>query len=334
MNLQIFSDHHRCSRAIILYALLLIGCVVKVQAVLEKNTLPAESTVSTNANPIVLFHEEFETGFVVFVKGGKNCNINKKNRYKGSASLRLRHNTATSKAITKDAYDVSSMNQVKVNFFYKTKNVDNGERFFLEYLADGGSWKGAKTFVRGWKKGWKHNNKWVEASVELDVSSTSSIKLRFRSGFNKRNEMVFIDNVLFGGTVVPLSRFTALGNVIGSYYDSGSPFDDPTTNQYKALERLVDTDPTVVPVPVPNDSNSEYLLLQRYVLVLLYLNTNTDHIQDGVATCDWSRVNCNGGGSITELGGAYNTVKTKPDICIMKSSLTAVFFFYFIKRIA
>ncbi len=47
-----------------------------------------------------------------------------------------------------------------------------------------------------------------------------------------------------------------------------------TTNQYAALEVLANSDPVLVPVPVPDDSKSEYLLLQQYVLVLLYLDTN------------------------------------------------------------
>jgi hypothetical protein len=131
----------------------------------------------------------------------------------------------------------------------------------------------------------------------------------------------------------PLSRFTALGNVVGSYYSPNRPFDfGQATNQYAALELLVKSDPGLVPVPF--ESNGEYLLLQRYVLVLLYLDTNGDMwhgdrwLEDeaGFITCNWSGVDCSLDGSINYLFRTYNTVKREPAICNMISSLTAVFF--------
>jgi hypothetical protein len=112
--------------------------------------------------------------------------------------------------------------------------------------------------------------------------------------------------------------------LISSNYDSGSPF-DLTTNKYKALKRLNDTDPALV--PVPNDLNGEYLLLQRYVLVLLYIITNVDLIEDGVPTCDWSGVSCTID-TIKDLLCTYSIVQMEPDVCSMKSALTADFFFF------
>jgi hypothetical protein len=132
-----------------------------------------------------------------------------------------------------------------------------------------------------------------------------------------------------------ISRFIALRKVIGSKYPD-RPFDfDPTTNQYAALELLVNSDPDLVPVPF--ESNGEYLLLQRYVLVLLYLDTNGDNMwadnggrwledEAGLTTCTWSGVDCPDDRYIEGLARTYNTVKTEPVICNIRSSLTAVFF--------
>jgi hypothetical protein len=128
------------------------------------------------------------------------------------------------------------------------------------------------------------------------------------------------------------SRFIAMRKVIGSKYPDRPSFDfDPTTNQYAALELLVKSDPDLVPVPF--ESNGEYLLLQRYVLVLFYLNTNGDmwannggrwlEEEAGLTTCTWSGVDCPDDRYIEGLDCTYNTVKTEPVICNM---LTAVFF--------
>jgi hypothetical protein len=107
-----------------------------------------------------------------------------------------------------------------------------------------------------------------------------------------------------------LSRSTALGNVIGSYYPGGSYDFVEGTNQYAALELLANSDPVLVPVP-DESSNSKYLLLQRYVLVLLYLNTNGDmKDQAGDVTCNWSGVTCSDGSLFEDLDRTYSTVKT------------------------
>jgi hypothetical protein len=128
-----------------------------------------------------------------------------------------------------------------------------------------------------------------------------------------------------------LSRFTALGNVIGSYYSDPSDFGQ-APNQSAALDILANTDPVVV--PVPDDLDGEYLLLQRYVLVLLYLYTNGDtwtegrwlKTEAGDPTCKWSGVSCSDRGSIEGLERTYNTVKTEPVIYNIRSALTAVLF--------
>jgi hypothetical protein len=141
--------------------------------------------------------------------------------------------------------------------------------------------------------------------------------------------------------------------VVGSYY-LDRPFDFvPATNQYAALEMLANSDPVLVPVPDDSNStyphlclnkragehiavaaNSEYLLLQRYVLVLFYLDANGDTLdgakwlkdQAASMSCNWSGVACSDDSSIYELDRTYNTVKTEPVICNMRSSLTAVIF--------
>jgi hypothetical protein len=122
-----------------------------------------------------------------------------------------------------------------------------------------------------------------------------------------------------------------MGNVIGSYYPDSFEFGQ-ATNQYAALELLANSDPVLV--PVPDDSNGEYLLLQRYVLVLLYLDTNGDAWREGQwlkdeagnPTCDWSGVSCPDGSSIEGFERTYSTVKTEPVIYNIRSSLTAVYF--------
>jgi hypothetical protein len=121
--------------------------------------------------------------------------------------------------------------------------------------------------------------------------------------------------------------------VISSYYPGGSYDFVEGSKQYDALELLAKSDPDLVPVP---DGTSNYLLLQRYVLMLLYLYTSEgDNMwQDGKwlkeeaasFTCDWSGVVCSDGSYVDALRRTCSTVKTEPVIRHMISSLTAVLF--------
>jgi hypothetical protein len=126
-----------------------------------------------------------------------------------------------------------------------------------------------------------------------------------------------------------LSRFTALGNVIGSYYLEGQYDFVQGTNQYDALELLANSDPDLVPVPV-DPNNDDYFLLQRFVLVLLYFYTYGGMWTEGrwlldeadSLTCNWSGVDC-ATSYVEGLERTYNTVKTEP-VIYMRSSLTAI----------
>jgi hypothetical protein len=124
------------------------------------------------------------------------------------------------------------------------------------------------------------------------------------------------------------SRFSALGDAIKKNYPGGSFNFVSTTNQYAALELLANSKEGV-PEEVPKDSEGEYLVLQHYVLMLLYLQVDKNKkigYKAGEPPCVWSRVTCSDSGTIEGLDRTYNTVTTEPVICNMRPTLTAVLF--------
>jgi hypothetical protein len=147
-------------------------------------------------------------------------------------------------------------------------------------------------------------------------------------GSNNFSELPINCQIIVCPTEQPMSeptrsRFTALGNVIGPNYPDYLFRFGPTTNEYAALELLANSDPGLVPVPVFNDgTNSPSLLLQRYVLVLLYLSTTGDEWtagrwlqgQAGEMTCDWSGVTCLDGSSIETLDRTYSTAMCRRNL--------------------
>jgi hypothetical protein len=145
----------------------------------------------------------------------------------------------------------------------------------------------------------------------------------------KLKELTKLQDLYLSGTalVIPLR------GVIESYYHGSYDFVEDT-HQHDALELLASRQPNLVPVPDVSFHDSKYLLLQRYVLMVLYLaTTGKEWIDDkwlvdqaGLTTCNWSGVTCSDGSSIDILERTYKTVKTESAICDMISSLTSALF--------
>ncbi len=140
------------------------------------------------------------------------------------------------------------------------------------------------------------------------------------------NKLTKLQDLHLSGTAIAGSlsslRFIPLRGVIESYYPDGSYLFVKDTDQYDALELLANSAPNLVPVPDDSLDSNNLLLLQRYVLVLLYLYTNGDMWSEkkwlkdeaGSVTCNWSGVTCPDGSSIESLSRTYSTVKTEPVI--------------------
>jgi hypothetical protein len=149
-------------------------------------------------------------------------------------------------------------------------------------------------------------------------------------------ELTKLQDLNLSGTALTgsVSRFFPLRGVIESYYPDGSYLFVKDTDQYDALELLANSDPNLVPVPDDSLDSNNLLLLQRYVLMVLYLATtgnewnNGKWLEDEAAskTCNWSGVTCSDGSSIDMLDRTCSTVKTEPVICHMRKSLTTVLF--------
>jgi hypothetical protein len=148
-------------------------------------------------------------------------------------------------------------------------------------------------------------------------------------------ELTKLQDLRLSGTAltVSVSSFPLRG-VIESYYPDGSYLFVKDTDQYDALELLANSDTILVPDDYLDSNNLLPLLLQRYVLMVLYLATTGNEWNNGKwleekaasKTCNWSGVTCSDGSSIDMLDRTCSTVKTEPVICHMRQSLTTVLF--------
>lgn len=93
---------------------------------------------------------------------------------------------------------VSQYHALRVEFWYYARSMDNPrEDFFLEYSSDGGLvWE----IINSWAQSIDFDNdRWYFVAQDLDASSLSTIRLRFRCDASGNGDNVFIDDIKLSG---------------------------------------------------------------------------------------------------------------------------------------
>jgi len=158
----------------------------------------ASVTISAVSNPggsTVLEENYFETGWDNWTDGGGDCYRYSGSRsYEGNYSIRLRDNTSTSSSMTSQSHDLTSFNQVTIEFYFYSYSMESGEDFFVKYY-DGSSWKTLAAYASGTNF---NNNTFYSASVTMsraDYSFVSNGKFRFQCDASTNSDHIYIDQV-------------------------------------------------------------------------------------------------------------------------------------------
>ena len=144
--------------------------------------------------------ENFESGWGIWNDGGSDCrrSINDSNfANSGSYCVRLRDNTGSS-VMTTDILNLTSYDELTVDFSYITNSFDNSnEDFWLQISTNGGS---SYTIVEEWNL----NDEFVNNVREFDAvvipgPFTANTRLRFRCDASANGDQVYIDDVEISG---------------------------------------------------------------------------------------------------------------------------------------
>ena len=105
--------------------------------------------------------------------------------------------------MTSPAFDISSYNQIDIEFYYYSYSMETNEDFFVKYY-DGSSWQTVATFVSGIDF---DNNNYYVATLSFDASQYNfapDAKFRFQCDASSNSDDIYIDLVtikaLTGGT--------------------------------------------------------------------------------------------------------------------------------------
>lgn len=138
--------------------------------------------------------DNFESGYGNWNDGGSDCVRSRTRPIQGTRSVYLRDNTSSS-VLTSDAFNLSSFEEVTVDFSYYPYSMENGEDFWLQ-VNTGGGWQTVSTWASGADF---NNNTLYNESVTLTGDFGNNIQFRFRCDASTNSDYVHLDNIVLGG---------------------------------------------------------------------------------------------------------------------------------------
>ena len=140
--------------------------------------------------------DNFESNYGNWNDGGSDCIRSRTRPIQGIRSVYLRDNTNTS-VLTSDAFNLSSLEELTVDFSYYPYSMENGEDFWLQ--IDNGDDNGFQT-VQTWARGTDFNNSTLyNESVTITGNFGTNVRVRFRCDASGNSDYVHLDNIVLGG---------------------------------------------------------------------------------------------------------------------------------------
>ncbi|MEP0985574.1 endonuclease [Ekhidna sp.] len=148
----------------------------------------------------LISYDGFESGWGNFSDGGKDAyrSADASKAYAGSASAGIQDNTNSSVITYTNSVDITSYDQLRVDFNFLPVSMENGEDFWLQ-IYNGSSYVTVATFAQGTDF---NNNTFYAASVLVDRSNVgfaSNMKVRFRCDASGNRDDIYLDEInVFG----------------------------------------------------------------------------------------------------------------------------------------
>ena len=225
----------------------------------------------TSCQWYVLAENDFEESWGIWKDGGSDCRRSIRDASyanSGDYCIRLRDNTNSSVMET-EPYDLTDFSELKVEFSYYCRSMDNSnEDFWLQISTDGGD-----TFVtiEEWNKGdeFENNERYNDEVVISGVVFSEQTSLRFRCDASSNADWVYIDDIVISGCGVN-SINTMFSDKSRSYETQVSNRNLRYESNSQALDKQISEKPSLIVYPNPLSSNQ---------LLYLELSGFGDHVE-------------------------------------------------------
>jgi len=153
------------------------------------------ASISGSASSVILSESYFETGWDTWSAGGSDVErYSGEFSYEGDYSIAIRDNSGGASTMISTTYDISTYNQLTIDFHFNANGMELGERFLVGY-NNGSSWTAIGTFVCGTDF---NNNEFNHADITItDASYNFPTNARFAIQCNAsdNSDIVYIDQV-------------------------------------------------------------------------------------------------------------------------------------------
>ena len=214
--------------------------------------------------------EDFEINIGIWNDGGSDCRRNAADAnyaFSGNYCIRLRDNTSSSN-MTTDPLDLSSYDEIVVDFTYITRSMENGEDFWLQISTDGSTYTTVKSYVSNIDFS---NNEREFDQVTISGPFTSNTTIRFRCDASNNSDWVYIDDVkisepcdgndLIGGSINKNVMEVENAEVWTALISNFNLFPNPTSDELNIRFTLGETTPVQI---VVSDMNGKMISNEQF----------------------------------------------------------------------
>jgi len=233
----------------------------------------------------VLHQGSFESGWDGWSDGGGDCyRYSGSSSYEGNYSIRLRDNSGTRSAMTLGSFDVSSFNNIDINFFFYANSMENGEDFWVRFY-DGSSWNTVASYARGTSF---DNNTFYEVSINIsssDYNFPSNAQFRIQCDASANGDQVYIDQVTITGNT---SNTNAIASTEGIRFIAADTngFIGGDTEGLEAFSIYPNPTKSVLNVALDGDASATYQIVNMLGQVVKYgdiqQQINVSNLKPGV----------------------------------------------------
>ncbi|MDA8692773.1 T9SS type A sorting domain-containing protein [Saprospiraceae bacterium] len=143
-------------------------------------------------------------------------------------TIRLRDNSGSVSSMFTDAYDFSSVTDIRVEFSYMPQSMESGEDFMLEYTTNGSNWH----MVQSWASGVDFTNgQHYSEIVEFTGNFSNHTRLRIRCDASGNGDYIFVDDV----------SISTCGNSAAAIVNETELLSDATTYTYEEVSNTTDS---------------------------------------------------------------------------------------------
>ena len=165
----------------------------------EVDTVTVQITAeAAPVNWTQLAYDDFETGWGRYTDGGRDCKLDTRGRYahqgNNAANIQDNSNTSSSFYLT-NGIDVSGYSEIKIEFWYMARSMDNSSENFRLDFWDGSRWTTLKTWAQGID--FQNNQFFFENLVlsKLDYNFSPDMRIRFVCDASNNYDDIYIDEI-------------------------------------------------------------------------------------------------------------------------------------------